>query len=564
MSKIVPAAVVALALVTIGIVAWSMSLVPSTILSSEPSDALGPTPAAGVATVTIEDGDGAKNIAEELQEAGVIQSARLFRVLVAFMGIENELQAGDYEFDKGMTTLAVIDRIHNGVTAPLMVTVPEGLRVEEIADLLDEKGAVSKSDFLAAVEGEHPESFLPGGASDSNLQGYLFPATYGFSRSATGQQAVQQMLDAFDKQVVAEVQPQLETTGLTLDQVITPGVDRRAGGGQAGGAAADRQRLPEPHEGRHRAAGRPDGPVRPRRTTRRTSRRYGYWKQGAFAGRPRSRLALQHVQERGPAARAHRLPRPRLDPGGAAARAHQLFLLRRQGRRQPCLRGDAGGAPPERAALPALASRQLRSAVDRSGNRAMKRVGLIGHPIAHSLSPAIQNAAFAHHGREERYELWDTEASELEARVRELRGDGFLGANVTVPYKQAVMPYLDRLDPLAEQTGAVNTIVNEGGRLAGHNTDVTGFAQALSAAGFSTQGERAVVLGAGGAARAVGLVLVRRAGGVHRPLRHRRRTRARRWRSTCASLSEGRDGSARSCSVGRRLSRGRHELLGFW
>jgi shikimate dehydrogenase len=139
----------------------------------------------------------------------------------------------------------------------------------------------------------------------------------------------------------------------------------------------------------------------------------------------------------------------------------------------------------------------------------MKRVGLIGHPIAHSLSPAIQNAAFAYHGREERYELWDTEASRLETRVRGLRGSGFLGANVTVPYKQAVMPYLDRLDSLAEQTGAVNTIVNEGGRLAGHNTDVAGFAQALSAAGFSTKGERVVVLGAGGAARAVGLVLVR-------------------------------------------------------
>jgi peptidoglycan lytic transglycosylase G len=220
MSKIAPAVVVLLAAATIGIVAWSISLVPSTILRSEPSNALGPTPVVGVATVTVEDGDGAKHIAEELQEAGVIQSARLFRVLVAFMGIENELQAGDYEFDKGMTTLAVIDRLHNGITAPLMVTVPEGLRVEEIADLLDEKGAVSKDDFLAAARADHPESFLPEGAGDNDLQGYLFPATYGFSRTATGGQAVQQMLDAFDELVVAEVQPQLETTGLTLDQVI--------------------------------------------------------------------------------------------------------------------------------------------------------------------------------------------------------------------------------------------------------------------------------------------------------------------------------------------------------
>lgn len=221
MSKVVPPAVALLAVATVGIVAWAMTLVPSTILGSEPQDALGPTPASGVATVTIADGESARKIAEELQEAGVIQSARLFRVLVAFMGIENELLAGSYEFDKGMTTLAVIHRIHTGVTAPLMVTIPEGLRAEEIADLLQGKGVVSKADFLSALKEDYSKSFLPEDAGARNLQGYLFPATYGFSRSTTGHQAVQQMLDAFEKQVVAEVQPQLETTGLTLDQVIT-------------------------------------------------------------------------------------------------------------------------------------------------------------------------------------------------------------------------------------------------------------------------------------------------------------------------------------------------------
>ena len=124
MSKLVPAAVVALALATIGIVAWAMSVIPGGVLTSEPSSALGPTPAAGVATVSIKDGEGALEIAEDLQDAGVIQSARLFRVLVAFMGVENELQAGDYEFDKGVSTLAAINRIHQGITQPVMVTVP--------------------------------------------------------------------------------------------------------------------------------------------------------------------------------------------------------------------------------------------------------------------------------------------------------------------------------------------------------------------------------------------------------------------------------------------------------
>ena len=138
----------------------------------------------------------------------------------------------------------------------------------------------------------------------------------------------------------------------------------------------------------------------------------------------------------------------------------------------------------------------------------MKRVGLIGFPLAHSLSPLIQSVAFAHHALPERYELWETEASRIEERVRGLRAGDCLGANVTIPHKEAVIPYLDELDALAEKTGAVNTIVNRQGRLHGHNTDVTGFARALTEEGFSARGTRAVILGAGGAARAVGVALV--------------------------------------------------------
>ncbi|MGA2285357.1 MAG: shikimate dehydrogenase [Dehalococcoidia bacterium] len=139
----------------------------------------------------------------------------------------------------------------------------------------------------------------------------------------------------------------------------------------------------------------------------------------------------------------------------------------------------------------------------------MKRVGLIGYPVAHSLSPVIQDVAFAHHHREERYELWETPPAELEARVHSLRSPDALGANVTVPHKQAVIPFLDRLDALAEQTGAVNTIVNQGGWLSGYNTDVVGFQRALEATGFSAAGQPVAMLGAGGAARAVGLALLR-------------------------------------------------------
>ena len=135
------------------------------------------------------------------------------------------------------------------------------------------------------------------------------------------------------------------------------------------------------------------------------------------------------------------------------------------------------------------------------------RLGLIGDPVAHSLSPAIQGAALAALGLEATYELWPTPATELPARVAALRAPDVLGANVTVPHKLAVMDLLDAVSPLARRAGAVNTIVHQDGRLAGDNTDVHGFATSLLAACPNAGVRPALVLGAGGAARAVVLAL---------------------------------------------------------
>jgi shikimate dehydrogenase len=138
----------------------------------------------------------------------------------------------------------------------------------------------------------------------------------------------------------------------------------------------------------------------------------------------------------------------------------------------------------------------------------MKRIGLIGQGLKHSLSAAMQQAALDHLGLDARYELWDTQPEEVEQRVASLRDEVCLGANVTVPHKQAVVPFLDELDPVATRAGAVNTIVRREGRLIGHNTDVAGFARALSEAGLDVRGVRAAILGAGGGARAVTLALI--------------------------------------------------------
>ena len=136
--------------------------------------------------------------------------------------------------------------------------------------------------------------------------------------------------------------------------------------------------------------------------------------------------------------------------------------------------------------------------------------GLIGDPVAHSRSPQIHTAAFAHLGLDVRYELWQTSADELAARVESLRAPGVLGANVTLPHKRAVMALLDRIDPQAELIGAVNTIVRgDDGTLTGFNTDAPGFLAALrEECAYEAEGQAAAILGASGAARAAAAALI--------------------------------------------------------
>ncbi len=137
-----------------------------------------------------------------------------------------------------------------------------------------------------------------------------------------------------------------------------------------------------------------------------------------------------------------------------------------------------------------------------------QRVGIIGHPVAHSLSPVFQQAALDEAGLDITYELWDTPGDELADRVSSLRSEETLGANVTIPHKEAVVPLLDELDELAARIGAVNTIVNRGGVLHGYNTDGRGFLAALKAGlDYDPQGENVLLLGAGGAARGIAFAM---------------------------------------------------------
>ena len=139
----------------------------------------------------------------------------------------------------------------------------------------------------------------------------------------------------------------------------------------------------------------------------------------------------------------------------------------------------------------------------------MKYVGVIGHPLERSLSPVFQQAALDHLRLDIVYEAWPTPDDGLTTRITTLRSPTVLGANVTIPHKEAVMPLLDEVDGLASRVGAVNTIVNRGGKLHGHNTDVVGFMRALREdGGLEPEGRRVLIAGAGGAARAVVAALV--------------------------------------------------------
>ena len=140
-----------------------------------------------------------------------------------------------------------------------------------------------------------------------------------------------------------------------------------------------------------------------------------------------------------------------------------------------------------------------------SGNTTV--CGVIGDPIEHTMSPAMHNAAFSALDLDFVYVAFRVAAGELGRAMVGMKALGIKGLNVTIPHKVAVIPFLDRIDPLAEKIGAVNTVVNEGGALTGYNTDAMGFLRALVEHGIEPRGKKVLLLGAGGAARAISYIL---------------------------------------------------------
>jgi len=136
---------------------------------------------------------------------------------------------------------------------------------------------------------------------------------------------------------------------------------------------------------------------------------------------------------------------------------------------------------------------------------------LIGNPVTHSLSPIFQQAAFDHMNINVRYEAWQTHANELKQKIDLLRSSKYIGANITIPYKLDAMSFVDNIDDIGQQVGAINTIVSRDGNLTGTNTDVEGIQNSFKMANVDLKNKSVILFGAGGAARAV-IVAMKNAG----------------------------------------------------
>ena len=211
---------VLLALLMSALAIWQINKSPD-VIEEVVATPIAPTPLPEAVEVPIRPGQGPKEIGETLEDLGIIDSAIQFRVLVALLGYDRLLQAGDYEFDVGTPALDVVYRMRRGVVSSRFVTVVEGWRLEQIADALEEKG-IPRQDFLiAARAGEYEFDFLQGLDPDQTVEGYLFPATYYFRRSDSARDIVRRMLEAFDENVPAGLRQEALQAGLSLHDVLT-------------------------------------------------------------------------------------------------------------------------------------------------------------------------------------------------------------------------------------------------------------------------------------------------------------------------------------------------------
>ena len=157
----------------------------------------------------------------------------------------------------------------------------------------------------------------------------------------------------------------------------------------------------------------------------------------------------------------------------------------------------------------------------------LKIYGIFGYPLGHTVSPAIQNCAFEYYKLKSIYFAFEHPPTRFRFLMQNLKSLLLDGFNVTVPFKETVIPYLGGLSPEAKMVGAVNTVKKEKDHWIGYNTDIYGFSAGLQKVHFKSKGKRALILGAGGSARAVAYALAK--GGIRKVfIANRTQARARK------------------------------------
>jgi UPF0755 protein len=171
--------------------------------------------------IEISEGDGPSEIAERLENRGVIESGTQFRVLVNLMGYDRLLQAGEYEFAPGTPAMETVYRLRSGLVSTKTLTVIEGWRLDEIADAVAGQGILREEFIAAASRTDYPYAFLAGLPEGATLEGYLYPATYTVRTSDTAESVVLKMLEGFDQNVAAGIADQAAALGLSMHDAVT-------------------------------------------------------------------------------------------------------------------------------------------------------------------------------------------------------------------------------------------------------------------------------------------------------------------------------------------------------
>ena len=471
---------------------------------------------AGAVPVRIPAGADAGSIGDLLQSKGVVKDARFFELNATLTLRRSKLRTGNYVLRRNMTNGAAIDALMQGpkvrVVKTFKVTVPEGPSIRETAPVIGESGV--EGSYAKAADSQTTLSRvrrLGAPRGTRTAEGFLFPATYDLKAGATATTLVDKQLDAFRDNFGSVDLKAAKRKNLTAYDVlkIASLIERETPSDRERPLVAsviyNRLKIGEPLN--------IDATIRYAEEN---------WSRPLKVSELEKDTPYNLKAELGPAADADRQPRARLAEGGGQARADGLPVLRRQAGRVPRVRQDARRARAQRGRLRAGAGGERRQG---AATEVLTYLGVAGWPVAHSRSPAMHNAALAAVGlRDWRYLKLPLPPARFAETVRALPAAGFRGINVTIPHKEAALALATEATATAAAVGAANTLTFlESGAIHADNTDVPGLLEALP---IDPAGRTALVLGAGGAARAA--VYALRSAGADVMVWNRTRERAER------------------------------------